>query len=344
MFFWGVHAADTSWLRFADPPVLVHTAAGVEWRAAADCAPPVVLASLIGARVGFAYDFNLDGLADATDSLGISPSECGEDRESGPGRIVLRRRLATVQAAVLRATLISPSGAVVDSHFVQTGGLGSMLRLSRFCAAPQNGEPEWIEVRNVTTVSVPLVRVKLEGRALSDTLMAGDSFVAGSDTAELRLWQPGARLVALSSWSSLRNSGDTLRLKRDGGLTLDSVMYGASAHPLADCVSEAGEGAAAAAAGYSLELSAPRWARTSTQAMPLTISVRAPAGGRYDLLVYDLDGRPLCALARGGEGPISVTFPPPLCPLLSDYRAGRVIILLAPHGAPSVRTLLRVAP
>ncbi len=362
---------DSALLRYADPPVLVSTTVGPTWRATVDCAPPVSLPPLIGARVGFTYDFDLDGIADATDSLGVSPADCTDDGESGPGRIALSRRLGTGRAAaVLRADLLSAADSVAARHVVLTGGAGSLLRIARYCARPRNGEPEWIEVRNVSSRPVSLAQARLEGRALfafsalsalSGTLAPGDAFVAGSDTAELRLWQPGARVVPLSSWSNLRNSGDTIRLTlaMEGAgspnqaaallLTLDSLVYGPAVDPSEACASAATEGSAAAASGYALEFSAPRWSRASrvsasSGSAPFTLTVRAPAGGRYDLFAYDLDGRPLCTLARDAAGPASFTLPASSCPALDFVRAGRVILHLSPRHAPGLRTLLRIGP
>lgn len=359
-------------LRYTDPPHVALTPAGPEWRAAVDCAPPVALPSLIGARVGFTYDFDLDGIteeADAADSLGISPADCRVDGESAPGRIPLRRRLAPQggdngDAAVLRADLITAADSVVARHVLLTKGSGSLLRIVRYCARPRHGEPEWIEVRNVSARPLALTQVRLEGRAVSGApslrLAPGASFLAAGDTAGVRVWQPGHHVVALSSWSNLRNSGDTLRLTLTGPpatdlpqapaiiLTLDSLVYGPAADPSEGCASLAGEGSSAAASGYALEVSAPRWSRAGARsgsapfAAPFAVTVRAPAGGRYDLSVYDLDGRPVCTLARAAAGPATITFPPAACPALSEIPAGRVILQLSPHHAPRVRTLLRI--
>lgn len=368
-------ARDSALLRYADPPVVETTPVGREWRAAVDCAPPVSLASLIGARVGFAFDADLDGVSDAADSLGISPADCGE---SAPGRIVLRRRFsppatagtaqgAFLDAAVVRATLRAATDTVADARAMLTAGTGSMLRIARFCARPRNGEPEWVELRNAAPRALSLARVRFEGRALAGSLAPGESVVAGSDTAELRVWQPGARILPLSSWSNLRNSGDTLRVTLSGDfvaptppvsaasalLTLDSLVYGTGAHAAEACASTGDEDAAAGAAGYALEFSTPRGGRAErgrvSSSEGFTVTVRAPAGGRYDLTVYDLDGRPLCVLARAAAGPATHAFPPSVpasspCSALASLRAGRVIFHLSPRAAPGLRALLRVVP
>src|SRR5690606_9707553 len=236
-------------------------------------------------------------------------------------------------AAVLRADLITAADSIAARHDVFTGGAGALLRLARFCARPRNGEPEWIEVRNVSSRPVALASVRLEGRVLTGLLAPGESFVAGSDTAELRLWQPGHRLTALSSWSNLRNSGDTIRLAFTDAATApkntavplmrDSLVYGPAADPSEGCASVAGEGSSAAASGYAVEFSTPRWSR-ARGSVPFVVTVHAPAGGRYDLVLYDLDGRPLCALARAREGvagPASFPLPSSSCPALDFVRA-----------------------
>lgn len=361
----GVHAvgdsAVSSSLRFVENPTREQgsSTGDVFWRAAIDCGPSVPLSLLVGARVALASDFDLDGAFDAVDTLGVAPTDCDD-----AGRIALRRRVFATPA-VLRASLLTPAGKVAVSHDLLTRGTGSLVRLTRFCAAPQNGEPEWIEIRNVSAYTIPLARVKLEGRALAaaGALEPGASFIVGSDTAELRLWQPGARLVALSSWSNLRNSGDTLRLTRDDGLMLDSVVYpfasssanSAATTVSATCASFATEGGAAAAAGYALELPTPPTLRRtrvsasgSSGSAAFVITVHAPVDGLYDLTVYDLDGRPLCALARLARGPGTLTLPSPRCPALdppvTSAGAFTVILHLAPRTAPGVRALLRITP
>jgi len=338
-------AADSSEpapLRFVEGPALERSVStgDILWRASVGCDASVPGSLLVGARVALASDLDLDRVADAVDTVAVAPADCDD-----AGRIPLRRRLSPAPAA-LRASLLTPGGSVVASHELLTAGAGSLLRLTRYCAAPQNGEPEWIEVRNVASRALAMTFAKLEGRALAAAgfLEPGAAFVAGSDTAELRLWQPGARLVALSSWSNLRNSGDTLRLTREDGFVLDTLVHSPAAST-DGCASLATEGAAAAASGYALEFSARRWARSSGDAgaAAFTITVRAPAEARYDLVVYDLDGRPLCTLARAASGPASFSLPAS-CPALGAARAGRVIIHLSPHAAPGVRALLRIAP
>jgi hypothetical protein len=329
--------------RFVAPPVITrHQDGAVEWSAAVDCASSAALTGLIGARAVFALDRDLDGLAEAADSTGIAPADCEG------GAVPLRRTFFPPHPAVLKAELRNAAGATGATHAVLTAGTGSLLAIARYCARPQDGEPEWIEIRNRTAFPVPLAAIRLEARALSGALNAGEAILSGSDTAELRLWQPGARFTALSSWPNLRNTGDTIRLSLAGSagfseLVLDSLIHpatgsGGNGSGVEDCASLEGEGSGASASGYALELPAPRWRSRQGR---FVCNIRAPAAGRYDLRAYDLDGAELCAIARNGTGPSSFSLPFPGCARL-DGRAGTVILHLQPRGAPGARTVLRI--
>lgn len=341
--------ATASPLRFAGTPVVAPPSSGSSapvWSAAVDCAPPVVLSGLIGARVVLSADFDLDGTPDAADTLGISPADCDE-----AGRIPVRRRLAFAHPALLRAELRAADGTPVETHRALTHGAGSLLRIERYCARPRNGEPEWIEVRNRSGHPVALANVRLEGRTLSHVvppvLAPGAGFTAGSDTAELRLWQPGAAVAGLSSWSNLRNSADTLRIAFHAAspvetLVLDSVRYAAPAYPREDCASLAEDGSSGAAAGYRVTLPSGAWRRGDPG---FAITVEAPAEGRYSVRVLDLDGVPRCHLLREATGPARISLPDPRCRWLSAGSGARTVLLhVQPRGAPGVRRVLRVLP
>jgi hypothetical protein len=97
-------------LRFESPPALsIAPGGGVLWSASVACFDPP---ALIGARVAFALDFDLDGIPDEADTLGVSPADCegGQDGD----RIVLRRTLRPAHPALLRAMLVDSSGAPAD--------------------------------------------------------------------------------------------------------------------------------------------------------------------------------------------------------------------------------------
>ncbi|HEX2613738.1 MAG TPA: lamin tail domain-containing protein [Fibrobacteria bacterium] len=330
-------------LRFeARPTLAAAPGGGVLWSASVPCDDPP---AMVGARVFFALDFDLDGAPDAADTLGVSPADCGSDEGDG-SRVALRRALRPAHAALLRALIVDPAGAPADSHFALTAGAGSILSISSYCARPKNGEPEWIEIRNNAAFAAPTAKLRLEGRAFGGAfpgaLEPGGVITTGADTAELRIWRPGARLVALSSWPNLRNSADTLRLSLAGGLVLDSVIYPVGgAWPREACVSLESEEAAASAHGYALTLPSP--ARWRPRDAGFVIDVRAPVSGRYDLRVYDLDGRPLCALARNAIGPVAYALPQASCPDLGARR-GPVILHLDPREGPGVRRTLAILP
>lgn len=334
-------------LRFLEPPAARRFADGaLEWSASVSCAEPALL---LGARIVFSLQAGLEeGEADAAvpAPLALSPAGCEDDR------LPVRRTFLAGAPAVLRAALSTGADSVTDIHSLLTGDAGSLLALRRFCARPRNGEPEWIEVRNVAAVPVSLAKARLEGRALSGAakLDPGESLtaLAAADTAEMRLWQPGARAFPLSSWPGLRNSGDTLRLSVDvpvrngavASLILDSVIYGVAAVPREACASVPAEESAAAAHGFALEMPPGRWKR---RAGPWTVTVTAPAAGAYDLRVYDLDGLALCALAHGASGPRTFALSRATCGRLTAS-ATAVLLHLQPRGAPPARRLLRIAP
>lgn len=316
-------------LRFLDSPVVTRfPGGGLEWTARVHCANPL---SLQGARLLFFLDRGLDGAPVPADSAALSPGDCGG------GELAVRRVLFPPHPAVLRAELRNAEGEPGGSHAILAGGGGTLLSIHRYCARPRDGEPEWIEILNASSAPVSLQDVRVQGRALAGRLEPGESLIAGRDTASLRIWHPGGRLLGTGTWSNLRNAGDTLRLALTGGPTLDSLVYGSGAFPREACASLA-EDESAAAFGYALEPSAYRWRRG---AAPLEIAVSAPGRGRYDLRAYDLDGLELCVLARGAEGPGNHPYPPPECSLPRG-RAGTVLLLLRPRGAPAIRTAIRI--
>jgi hypothetical protein len=346
IFAVAVAAPRADSLRFASTPSLTPASGGgVLWASSVACDDPP---ALIGARVAFALDFDLDGAPDAVDTLGVSPADCAG--ESGDVvTISLRRVLRPAHPALLRAALLDPSDtssdAPADSHAALTAGPGSLLAIARYCARPQNGEPEWIELRNNTGFRIPLEKALLDGRALKSVslaLGAGGEIAASPDTAELRLWRPAARPVMLSSWTNLRNAGDTIRLSLAGGPVLDSVIYPLSgAYPREACVSLESEEAEAAAHGFALAL--PQPARWRPRRSDFSIEVRAPAAGRYDLRVFDLDGRALCTLARGATGPATFALPGSGCADL-ETRRGTFLLHLDPRGSPGVRRTFAIVP
>jgi len=227
---------------------------------------------------------------------------------------------------------------VSDSQTTFVGSIGSVLSMRRFCARPSNGEPEWIEIRNASSLPVTLTKVRVEGHVLHGALDPGAAVVVGKDSGEISEWQPGAEIMSTTSWSYLRNSGDTLRVNWDNKVVLDSLIYGAAAEPHEACASSGSDENAASASGYALELSSKHW---HYSAEPLEISVQAPSTGAYDLLLYDLDGFEICAPLRNNIGPVKFQVSVNDCPMLLR-RSGSMLLQLKPKSSTPVRKLLRV--
>ncbi len=327
-------AAADSVPRFdASPAVVRHSGGILEWEADLRCPGPVATQ---GARLLFGFDRNLDGAPDAVDTLPLAAGDCLD------GLLRVRRTFPPPFPSVLRTEIRDARGNTGGSHGVLTAGGGSLLSIHRYCARPRDGEPEWVEILNVSQVPVSLQHARLQRRSLAGAglLEPGESLTVGRDTANLRAWRPVGRLFGTGTWSNLRNAGDTLRLSLDDGLSLDSLAYGAGGFPLEACASldvDGGGGSAGAAFGYSIETGAPRWRRGSP---PIRVEVRAPETGRYDLRAYDLDGLELCVLARGASGNTSHAFPAPGCP--HQRAVGTVLFVLHPRDAPAVRAVLRI--
>lgn len=316
-------------LKFSAPPTLERFPDGaVEWRAALNCADPPAFSD---ARILFSFDFNLDGEADgARDSTLLSSADCDQ------GAVHVLRTFFPSGSGILTAELWQGNSAS-DRSFLFAGGIGSVLSMRRFCARPSNGEPEWVEMRNNSAVRVNLEKIKFEGHALSGGLEAGASVIVGKDSTAIRDWQPEADIITTSSWSSLRNTGDTIRLTWDIGVILDSILYGSATDPREGCASTVTEENVAAASGYELKVPVQRWNRTA----PLDIEVQAPVSGKYDLHVYDLDGFDLCKVAGNRTGPAKIQLVAADCRGLA-YHAGSVLLQLRPQGSAPIRKMIRV--
>ena len=326
--FCGLSHAAPPAPRFSTPPAVERFSDGaVEWRTTLNCADPSVLS---GVYILFSFDFDLDGAADTRDSASLSSADCDQ------GTVHVLRTFFPPGSGILTAEM-RQGNAVSDKSVLITGGIESVLSMHRFCARPSDGEPEWIEIRNNAGVRVDLTKVKVEGHALNGGLEPGADVVVGKDSTALREWQPAGDIITTSSWSSLRNTGDTLRLVWDNGPVLDSILYGSARDPREGCASAATEDNAAAASGYALDVSTRRWNHS-----PLfEIDVQAPNGGSYDLHLYDLDGFDLCAVARNKTGSAHIELSPADCRGLAA-RTGSVLLQLQPRGSAPIRKMIRV--
>lgn len=324
------HANAASTLHFSATPVAEHFPDGsVEWSASLSCADPNTLS---GIRVLFSFDSDLDGVADGMrDSIVVSSANCEN------GQIKLLRTFFPSNPAILTVEL--RQGTTLSDHpSVFTGSLGSAISLHRICARPSTGEPEWVELHNASSVRINLIKVRLEGHLLKGTLEPGDNVLVGKDSVELKNWQPAANILTTSSWSSLRNTGDTVHLTWDNTVALDSLVYGAVVDPHEGCASATTEENVAAASGYALDLSTTQW---NPRADFLGINVQAPTSGEYDVRAFDLDGYELCAIAQSRSGPAHIQLAGSECSGLR-VRTGSILLQLRPRSSAPLRKVIRI--
>ena len=102
--------------------------------------------------------------------------------------------------------------------------------------APAGGEPEWIELKNNTGVEIDLTGWAITDATVSSrhTLSTGgliipaDGFVVlTKDSAALAQFRPAipCRVVSVSSFPSLNNTGDALWLYDNDGVIADGLVY-----------------------------------------------------------------------------------------------------------------------
>ncbi len=329
----SISFAATVPLKFSVPPSVQGFPDGaVEWNASLACPDPLALS---GAKILFSVDFDLDGIADFQDSVVLSSADC-ENGEAHPLKTLFPKAIGILTAVLRQGSTVS------DQSSAFTGEIGGLLSIHHFCARPANGEPEWIELHNASTVSVSVAKIFFQGHALTGDLSGGlgpgSSVILGRDSTVLRTWQPTANLLTTTSWSSLRNTGDTLRLTWGTGVVLDSIIYGSDVDPREACVSTQASENASAASGFEWQIPSSRW---NPDLGPLDITVQAPAAGSYDLRLYDLDGFELCAVATHKKGPSQLQLSASNCRGLA-IRRGTVLLQLQPAGASPLRKILRV--
>lgn len=171
-------------------------------------------------------------------------------------------------------------------------------------AAPGDGEPEWIEIRNVSLSArgggrrISLERCEVGGMEAGSGgafLDPGQSLFLVSDTAAFRsrFGFPEAKVRRPSGWRALRNTGDTLVLALDG-VPADTLSWG-SLRPGGSPPASDGSGRPARA-DWSLS------GRAAFPDAPLLAEVFAPEGDDYVLRAFDLEGNPVREIGRGGPG------------------------------------------
>jgi hypothetical protein len=207
-----------------------------------------------------------------------------------------------------------------QNNFLQIkGDEAKTLVLSEWCPAPESGAPEWVEISNATADSggqgrtLSLGRVSLNDQALGDRageLAPGEFLVLTESIDRFRIHYGAlkVRLLQLVSWPSLRNTGDTLKLKALG-ILLDSATYSSDAlHGNVDCLTRS-NGALLSSSGtpgfsrkaveeFSWKLSG----RVAGEGRSIEVEVNGPIGCRYSLKVFDLEGNVVRDLGTGESG------------------------------------------
>lgn len=125
-----------------------------------------------------------------------------------------------------------------DVAFVPEAGWGTdgRVRLDEIMYAPAPGEPEWVEIVNADTQTVNLREWSLSDAAIASRhpLAAADLFLGPGERivltrdsvalAEVR-FTPEWRVISVSGFPSLNNTGDAVVIFRKNGTVSDSVSY-----------------------------------------------------------------------------------------------------------------------
>lgn len=205
----------------------------------------------------------------------------------------------------------------------------SPFRFSEICPSPEEGRPEWVEVKSALPFRTSLELLRFDGIALPEGATAGafERFLLAEDAPALRGLFPGLGFPAFepSPWPSLRNSGDTLRLHLEAPrslpsarLLLDSLAYGSRLGSGKGCLERTAGGAliakgeesppspglgsedALADRGPELRLLSRLADRKNGK--PLRLEIRSPGPKAYELGLFDLAGNRVRHLARAGRG------------------------------------------
>jgi hypothetical protein len=116
-------------------------------------------------------------------------------------------------------------------YTVSTADSGDVF-INEFSYDPASGSTEYIELYNSTNKSFDLKNWTLsDNRRLRSTIshdkfiVPPDSFVVIAPDNSLKITHPGISLLPMNSFPSLNNSGDTITLRNDNGILLDSLTY-----------------------------------------------------------------------------------------------------------------------
>ncbi len=193
------------------------------------------------------------------------------------------------------------------------------LVVGEWCPAPESGSPEWVEIRNATLDSsgqgrtLSLTQVAFKGKALGSKagdLAPGEYLILTEDAARFRShYGPiKVRILELTAWPGLRNTGDTLSLSV-WNEPIDSVIYrsgdiSGSGTCLVRGADEwsSGSGSPGFTEATIAEFSWELGTRIASAGQPLDVDVRAPTGFNYTVRVFDLEGNCVRDLGEGGSG------------------------------------------
>jgi hypothetical protein len=240
-------------------------------------------------------DADWDGIPEATlDSISLDP---GGAYPAEP-----EFRIPTGARGRLSAVLSpdeNPADDVLDAACEADGG---PLAFGAFQAVGQEGAPEWVEIRNVTSASgatgrrIALCLATVDAMALgakAGYLDPGERIILASDTAAFRARYGPIKAAVLrpEPWRALRNTGDTLVLRLSGA-AVDTLSWG----PIKPGATGSGNDELPAGAGWNMS------GRTAFPGTPLEVDVLAPAGADYVLRAFNLEGDIVKEIGRGGAG------------------------------------------
>ncbi len=255
-------------------------------------------------------DADWDGEAETLlDSVPVAAPSAGET----VARITMGAGLRGIVHAVL-----GPDEDPGNNAFLLPVEPGRPLAFTEWHAAPQAGEAEWVEIRNRTADSggigrkLDLAGAAFNGHALGSKAgglePGGFLVLTGSlDKFAARYGALKARVLPITGWRPLRNSGDTLTLSL-AGFTVDSVAYGADGEAVGDGMARTRDGSAgpgASTPGYAAAaVTEDAWSlsgKTVGPGRPLDVEVGLLRGS-YVLRVFDLEGNQVRELGCGGPG------------------------------------------
>lgn len=320
-------AGDTTGIRFVSPPLTHRFPDGItEWEASVWGSKPE---SGIGIKIRFFLDRDFDGFPEnLSDSVSLDPGTW----DAGKFQVFHTFPLAWEGMLVAE---IWDANQRLDKvmHFL---GSRPSLSIRRFCASPEKGEPEWLEVQNTSALPVYTGYLRLQDHGWPPRWIAPQStLVLGPDSTLMRNWMADLPLQAVVPWKNLRNTGDTVRLTFQN-VVLDSALYGLNMHePRAACLSS---NTNQTRSGISLETSPPAW---NPSYEDLEVSVQVPVDSRYSVQAFDLDGQSLCWLVRQGVGSQHFSWHSSDCPLLAKRR-GAILLQLKMASSKPVRKLIPV--